>query len=100
MGNIKQYLKDKISKNIEETEKQIEESNKELRILEAELKVEKKFSELEDIAEVIKDDVKYSVQAIESMLAMEQNKNEELKKELKILRTRKQVIDKFEEEDF
>ena len=55
---------------------------------------------MKDIPEELEEDVKYSIQALENMLAMEKNRNEGLKKELKMLQYRKQVINKFEEEDF
>ncbi len=101
MENIKQYLKDETREKIEKTEKEIEESNKELAILEAKLKVEKRLEKLKDgLDENLKEDVKYSVYALEDMLRMEKNRNEELKKDFQTLRVRKKVIDNFEEEDF
>jgi|SRR3989344_5468246 len=99
MTNIKQYLIDETKNKIQEIEKEIEESDKELKILEAKLKVENKFSKMIDLKEDLKEDVKYSAQALESMLVMGQNKNTELKKEFEILRYRSQVIRKFEDEE-
>jgi len=99
MENIKQYLKDEIRKEIEETEKEIEESNKELVILEAKIKVEEKMARLKDLKEELEDDVKYGVIALKEILLMEKNRNDELKKDFEIMRVRRKVIDNFEKED-
>lgn len=99
MANSKQYLIEDTDKKIKEAEEEIKKSKQELEILESKLKVEKKLSEMKDISEEIKEDVKYSVQAIESMMLMEKNRNVELKKDLKMLESRKQVINKFEDEE-
>src|SRR3989344_4924518 len=100
MPNQKQYLIDETKKQIEEATEEIKKSDIEIEVLGANLKVENKMSGMEDIPEELKEDVKYSIQALENMLAMEKNRNEELKKELKMLQYRKQVINKFEEGDF
>ena len=100
MPNQKQYLIDETKKQIEEATKETKKSDIEIEVLEAKLKVENKMSGMEDIPEELKEDVRYSIQALENMLAMEKNRNEGLKKELKMLQYRKQVINKFEEEDF
>ena len=100
MPNQKQYLIDETKKQIEEATEEIKKSDVEIEVLGANLKVENKMSGMEDIPEELKEDVKYSIQALENMLAMEKNRNEELKKELKMLQYRKQVINKFEEGDF
>ena len=100
MASQKQYLINEIKKQIEEASGEIKESDKEIGILGAKLKVENKMSKMADVPEEIKEDIKYSVLALEDMLTMGKSKNEELKKELKILQYRKQVIDKFEDEDF
>jgi len=99
MENKKQYLAEENKKEIERTNEEIKKSDEELEVLEARLKIEKKFSEMEDIDGNIKEDIKYSVQALEDMILMEKDKNSELKKDLQILIARKQVISKFEEED-
>jgi len=99
MANLKQYLIEETNKEIEGKEAEIENSDKELKILEAKFKVEKKLSEIKDIPEEIKEDVKYSVGAIENMILMEKNRNAELRKELKMLQVRRQVINKFEDEE-
>ncbi len=97
MENLKQYLIEEIDKEIKEKEVEIKNSDEELKILEAKFKVEKKLSEMKDIYEEIKEDVKYSVGAIKDMILMEKNRNVELRKELKMLQARKQVINKFED---
>ena len=99
MDNLKQYLIEETNKEIKEKEEEIKKSDEELKILEAKFKVEKKFSEMEDIAEEIKEDVEFSSQAIRDTILMEKNENAELRKDLKILQTRKQVINKFEDEE-
>ncbi len=99
MENLKQYLIEDVNKKIEEADEEIKESNEELEILESKLKVEEKFLSMKDIEKEIKEDVKYSVQAIGNMMVMEKNRNIKLKKDLKILQFRKKVIDKFEDEE-
>ena len=98
MPNQKRYLIDEAKKQIEGVIEEIKKSDIEIEILEAKLKVENKMSAMEDIPEELEEDVKYSIQALENMLAMEKNRNEGLKKELKMLQYRKQVINKFEDE--
>ncbi|MCX6719829.1 MAG: hypothetical protein NTV36_01865 [Candidatus Staskawiczbacteria bacterium] len=68
--------------------------------MEARVKVEKRFFELKDIKEGMREDVKYSLQALESMVMMEKERNFELRKESELLRARKQVINMFESGDF
>ena len=97
MENLKQYLIEETDKEIKEKETEIKNSDEELKILEAKFKVEKKLSEMKDIYEETKEDIKYSVGAIKDMILMEKNRNAELRKELKILQARKQVINKFED---
>ena len=55
---------------------------------------------MKDIEDGMKDDVKYSLQALEGMLIMEKDRNVQLRKDFDMLRARKQVINKFEEGDF
>jgi len=97
MINLKQYLIEDTNKKIKEIEEEIKKSDEESALLEAKLKVENKMSNMKDIPEEIEEDVKYSAQALESMFFVEKNKNTELKKELELLRYRKQVINKFED---
>jgi len=97
MKNLKQTLIDETKERIEEVERKIEESDNEVELLEAKLKVEKKMLEMRDLPEEIAEDVKYSAQALESMLQMEKNSNAEFKKEFEILRYRSQVVRKFDD---
>lgn len=101
MKNIKQQLLDDTINELKEKEIEIEKSDEEIRLLEARVKVEKIFFELKDITEEIREDVKYSLEALEGMLMMEKDKNSQLKRDFEVLKIRKQVIsDKFEKEDF
>ena len=93
MTNLKQLLIDELKNQIPSKEQEIKESDKELEVLGAKLKVEKKTLDMEGINENLKEDFKYSVQALESMIIMEQNRNSELKKEMEMLKYRKDVID-------
>lgn len=97
MENLKQRLTEEINKEIKEKEEEIKNSGQELEILEARLKVEKKLSEIEDVSEEIKEDIKYSIQAIEGTILMEKERNAELKKEFEVLKYRKQIIGRFED---
>lgn len=100
MKNIKQHLADENKNNIADKEKEIGESDEELTILRARLKVEKKSLDMKDIRESLKEDFIYSAQALESMLAMEGNRNSELKRGLEILKYRKAVIEsQFSDEE-
>ena len=63
------------------------------RILGAKLKVENKTLGMQDLKEHLKEDFKYSAQALEGMLAQEQQRNAELKKDLEMLKYRKAVIE-------
>lgn len=99
MENIKQYLKDEITEEMKEIEKKIKESNKDLEVWEAKIKVEKKMERLKNLKEELEDDVKYGVIALKEILLMEKNRNEKLKKEFELLRIRKIVVDKFEDQD-
>ena len=99
MENKKQYLIEKTIKEIKQKEEEIKKSDEGLEILETELKVEKRFFEMEDINNEIKENIKYSVGALEDMIFMERSKNDELKKDLQISKMRKQIIDKFGEDE-
>ncbi len=101
MENIKQHLLDGTVNELKEKDGEIKKSDEEIELLTAKIKVEKRFFELKDITDEIREDVKYSLEALEGMLMMEKDKNSQLKKEFEVLRIRKQVIrDKFEEGDF
>lgn len=93
MTNIKQHLIDEAVNEITVKEREIQESDKELEILNARLIVEKKAEGMKDIKEHLKEDFKYSIQALESMIVMEQNKNFTLKKDMEMLKYRKAVIE-------
>jgi len=92
MKNTKQYLIKETDREIAGREKEVKKSDEELEILNARLKVEKKSLGMKDIKEDLKEDFKYSVIALQDMIAMEENKNFELKKDLEILKYRKEVI--------
>lgn len=93
MINTKQHLIEETTNEITAKEREIQESDKEFNILSAKLKVENKTLGMQDIKEHLKEDFKYSAQALESMLTQEQQRNAELKKELEMLKYRKAVID-------
>jgi hypothetical protein len=99
MKNKKQYLMEMVDREILGCEKEIKESDKELESLELKLKVEKELMKAKDLDKDIKDDVKYSVIALENIIAMEKNNNIDLKKDLKISKYRKVVIEKFKKEE-
>lgn len=99
MGNLKQRLLEDTTREIKVKEGEVRKSDEELKVLESRLEVENKMSAMKDIPEEIVEDVKYSVEALKSMLMMEKDRNAELKKELKVLNYRKQVINKFEDEE-
>ena len=93
MTNLKQRLIDETTNEIAAKESEVQASDTELEILSAKLKVEKKTLDMKDIKENLKEDFKYSIQALESMIIMEQNRNSELKKEMEMLKYRKAVIE-------
>lgn len=93
MQNLKQKLIKDAADQITAKEQEIQESNQELKILGAKVKVENKILVMQDLREHLKEDFTYSAQALESMLAQEQEKNTELKKDLEMLKYRKAVID-------
>ncbi len=93
MTNLKQRLIDETTNEIAAKESEIQESDGEFEILEVKLRVEKKALDMKDVPENLKEDFKYSVQALESIIAIEQNRNSELKKEMEMLKYRKAVIE-------
>jgi hypothetical protein len=93
MTNIKQHLIEETTNNIFAKEREIQESDQELAVLGAKVKVENKTLGMQDIKEHLKEDFKYSAQALEGMLVQEQQRNVELKKELEMLKYRKAVIE-------
>ncbi len=100
MANLKQRLVEDTKRAIAANREEVKQSDDELAILEARLKVEKRFYAMKDIDKGLKEDVKYSVQALEAMLAMERNRNAELKKDARILEYRSRVIEKIDNDDF
>jgi len=95
MTNMKQRLTDESKNEVAAEEREIKISDEELETLEAKIKVENKFLKMKDIKDDLKDQVEYSVQALEGMLMMEQQKNAELRQDLQISKYRLAVIDKF-----
>lgn len=93
MKNIKQHLIEETTNGIIAKEREIQESDTEVEMLGAKLKVENKTLGMQDLKEKLKEDFKYSAQALEGMLTQEQQRNTELKKELEILKYRKAVIE-------
>lgn len=101
MENIKQQLLDCTVNELKEKEAEIKKSGEEIELLTAKIKVEKRFFGMKDISDEIREDVKYSLEALEGMLTMEKDRINQLKKDFEILRIRKKIIkDKFEEGDF
>jgi len=93
MTNLKQHLIDEATNNITAKEREVHESDHELTVLGAKLKVENKTLGMQDLIEHLKEDFKYSAQALEGMLTQEQQRNTELKKELEMLKYRKAVLE-------
>ena len=93
MKNLKQHLIKETTNEISAKEREIQESDEELEILGARLKVENKTLNMQDIKDDLKEDFKYSAQALEGMVVQEQQRNSELKKELEMLKYRKAVIE-------
>lgn len=95
MKNKKQYLMGVVDREILKCEKEIKESDKELESLGLRLKVEKELIKVNNLEEDIKEDIKYSTIALESMITMEENRNRDFKKEFRMAKYRKGVIEKF-----
>jgi hypothetical protein len=93
MTNLKQHLVEEIAKEITAKEREIQESDQELVVLGAKLKVENKTLNMQDLKEHLKEDFKYSAQALEGMVTQEQQRNAELKKDLEMLKYRKAVTE-------
>lgn len=93
MKNTKQHLVEEITNEITAKEREIQESDHELEMLGAKLKVENKTLNMQDLKEHLKEDFKYSAQALEGMVAQEQQRNAELKKDLEMLKYRKAVVE-------
>ena len=93
MKNTKQHLIEEIANEITAKERGIQESDHELEMLGAKLKVENKTLGMQDLKEHLKEDFKYSAQALEGMVAQEQQRNAELKKDLEMAKYRKAVVE-------
>lgn len=93
MTNLKQHLIEEATNNITAKEREINESDQELTVLGAKLKVENKTLGMQDLKEHLKEDFKYSAQALEGMVTQEQQRNTELKKELEMMKYRKAVLE-------
>lgn len=93
MKNTKKHLVEEITNEIVDKEREIQESDHELEILGAKLKVENKTLNMQDLKEHLKEDFKYSAQALEGMVVQEQQRNSELKKDLEMLKYRKAVVE-------
>lgn len=93
MTNLKQNLIEEITGEISAKGQEIQESDNEVEMLSAKLKVENKTLAMQDLKEHLKEDFKYSAQALESMLTQEQQRNAELKKDLEMLKYRKAVVE-------
>lgn len=97
MENIKQYLIEKVKKQIEDTKNEIKKSDEEIEIIEADNKVDRKILEMLDVDAHLdgesKEDVKYTLEAAEGMLLQEKERNANLKKDLKILEYKLKVIE-------
>lgn len=93
MKNIKQHLIEEAANNITAKEREIQESDNELEMLNAKVKVENKTLGMQDLKEHLKEDFKYSAQALEGMVTQEQQRNAELKKDLEMLKYRKAVVE-------
>jgi len=81
--------------NIAAKEREIKESDGDLERLEAKLKVEKRIFGTKGIKAEFKNNVKYSIEALESMLMMEENKNAGLKGDVETEKYRLKVIGTF-----
>ncbi|MDP2656423.1 MAG: hypothetical protein Q8P11_02560 [bacterium] len=93
MPNVKQHLIEEVSRNITNKEREVQESDLELSILGAKVKVENKILSMQDTPEDIKNYFIYTAQALKDMLAQEQNRNSELKKDLQMLKYQEAFIE-------
>ncbi len=92
MQKLQQRLMEQATAEIVAKEQELQESNDELALLVAKLKVESTALRMQDLSEHLKEDFKYSAQALEGMLMQENERNAELKKDLEVLNFRKSVI--------
>jgi len=100
MNNVKQHLLEEIAIEISAKEREIQHSDDEVDVLNAKIRVENKILQMKDLKEHLREDYKYSAQALADMLAQEQQRNAELKKDLEILEYRKAVVEsKFSDQE-
>ncbi len=93
MIHTKQHLTVEVVRNLVANEQEIKASDEELQILNAKLKVEKKTRDMEDMPENLTHEFSYSIQALENMIVVEQNRNLELKTDQEVMQYRKKVIE-------
>ena len=97
MENIKQYLTEKVKKQIEDTKYEIKKSDEEIETMEIDNKVDRKILEMLDVDAHLdtesKENVKYTLEAAEGMLLQEKERNANFRKDLKILEYKLKVIE-------
>ena len=97
MENIKQYLTEKVKKQIENTKNEIKKSDEEIEIIEVDNRVDRKILEMLDVDAHLntesKENVKYTLEAAEGMLLQGKERNANLRKDLKILEYKLKVIE-------
>ena len=97
MENIKQYLTEKVKKQIEDTKNEIKKSDEEIEIIEVDNRVDRKILEMLDVDAHLntesKENVKYTLEAAEGMLLQGKERNANLRKDLKILEYKLKVIE-------
>lgn len=85
MSDLKQKLKESVEGNLEREQKDLKESDDELKMLKANLAVEHKLAKAINLKEELKEELKYSIQALESMIVMEENRNNKTKINIEML---------------
>lgn len=92
MNELKERMLEDVKSAISATEEEIKKSDDELAVLNAKVRVEKKIMNKKEISAELKEDFKYSVIALESLIIMEEKKNLELKKELEMAKLRQAFL--------
>lgn len=93
MLNLKQTLIENASKEIAEKEEEIKDSDAEIAVLRAKIKVENKALNMDDLEGYLREEFRYSIEALRNILVMEEEMNNKLKMELEMLAYRKKVIE-------
>ncbi len=93
MLNRKQTLIEDTAKEIVEKEEEITNSDAEIAILRAKIKVEIQTLNMDDLEGYLREEFEYSLNALRSTQAMEEEINSRLKMELDMLAYRKKVIE-------